>query len=74
MTGALNVQKGVYDVKDRNTNNIALLCLLLCSAFGACASEPLRGPEAWLELMGGNVRKDGCIYKCHGCLGFSHSI
>ena len=45
-------------MKDWNTNNIALLCMVLCSAFGAFAAEPLRGPEAWLELMGGNVRKD----------------
>ena len=49
----------VYDMKDRNTNNIALLCVLLCGAFGTFAAEPLRGPEAWLELMGGNARKDG---------------
>ena len=39
--------------------SLAVSCLLLCTAFGACASGPLRGPEAWLELMGGNVRKDG---------------
>ena len=27
-----------------------------CVALSACA-EPVRGPEAWLEFMGGNVRK-----------------
>ncbi len=37
----------------------ALLFALACVASGTCAGEPLRGPEAWLELMGGNVRKDG---------------
>lgn len=35
--------------------------ITLCTAFGACAA-PLRGPEAWLELMGGNVRKDGFCF------------
>ena len=54
-----NVQKDVCSMKDRNTNNIALLCMVLCGTFGAYASAPLRGPEAWLEFMGGNVRKDG---------------
>ena len=54
-----SVQKDVYDMKDQNTNNIALLCMVLCGTFGAFAADPLRGPEAWLELMGGNVRKDG---------------
>ena len=32
--------------------------MTLCVAFSTCA-EPLRGPEAWLEFMGGNVRMDG---------------
>lgn len=37
--------------------NVAL-GMLLCAGFGASAA-PLRGPEAWLEFMGGNVRMDG---------------
>jgi len=32
------------------------LGMALCAAFGTCAA-PLRGPEAWLEFMGGNARK-----------------
>ena len=32
--------------------------MTLCVALSACA-EPVRGPEAWLEFMGGNVRMDG---------------
>ena len=34
------------------------LGMTFCAAFGASAA-PLRGPEAWLEFMGGNVRTDG---------------
>ena len=39
------------------------LVLALSAAYALCAgaatSAPLRGPEAWLELIGGNVRMDG---------------
>ena len=34
-----------------------VLNIMLCVT--AAFAEPLRGPEAWLEIMGGNVRKDG---------------
>ena len=38
---------------------LAFLASLLSAAPCRAAREPLRGPEVWLELMGGNVRKDG---------------
>lgn len=38
-------------------------CILLLAVAAvlspAMAREPFRGPEAWLALMGGNVRRDG---------------
>ena len=40
----------------RKSAKQGFLIVAIC-AFAAQA-EPLRGPEAWLELMGGNVRKD----------------
>lgn len=35
-----------------------MIFLSACFAL-SLGTEPLKGPEAWLELMGGNVRKDG---------------
>ena len=45
----------------------------LVGLFGVAEQQtgalPLRGPEAWLELMGGNVRKDGLRLdlRCNQC-------
>ena len=48
----------------------ALLFPAICGHAGA---EDLRGPEAWLEFMGGNVRTDGlrCDLEAIKGAGFS---
>ena len=42
---------------------VVMFCSALATSsaadFGMADRKPLRGPEAWLEFMGGNVRKDG---------------
>ena len=44
--------KGVF-------RGLGFAAVMMMGAVAAAAGEPLRGPEAWLELIGGNVRKDG---------------
>lgn len=39
-----------------------------CACFAlSLGAEPLKGPEAWLNFMGGNVRKDGLRCEPYRC-------
>ena len=51
----------------------ALAWLAVTLLASASAAELVRGPEIWLELMGGNVRKDGlrCDLEAIKGAGFS---
>ena len=49
MSAKMNIRKSLASV---------VFGMTLCAALSACAA-PVRGPEAWLEFMGGNVRMDG---------------